>query len=393
MCLLFICSASRSYNFLLDEKTFESLSHKNFSDETVKKIRWVHKMYSEWRDTRNFKYGVDEIITCDLEDLSTITVDSLDLALRRFITEVRKMDGEEFPPKTLYQIVLCVQFHCKTKGLTWRLLEDERFTELKFSLDNTMKLRTASGIGISVKKADIISKTDEDILWNTGVLGSESPEQLLYTVLYLVGLHCALRAGKEHHNLRAIPFNSQFTWLHDDTGITYLRYTEDLGLKTNKGGLKHRKIDAKQVDVYPIPNSYRCPLCIIGMYLSLLPQDRSSHAFYLQPLRNYNCNCWFQDKPVGVNKLQKVVKVICEKGGLPGYYTNHSLRATAATRLYHSNFDEQVIQEVTGHRSLAVRDYKRTCSSQRKLASKCLAGENSESCEAIEPPFKRQKVN
>ena len=108
--------------------------------------------------------------------MSTITVESLVFGMRRFIIEVRKLDGEDFPPKTLYQIVLCVQFYCETEGITWQLLEDEAFKELKFTLDNVMKQHTSSGIGIIVKKADIISKTDEDILWNRGILGSENPE-------------------------------------------------------------------------------------------------------------------------------------------------------------------------------------------------------------------------
>ena len=288
-------------------------------------------MYSDWRTMRNAQFGQDEFITCDLEDMSTIDIKSLEFGMRRFITEVRKIDGDEFPAKTLYQIVLCVQFHCETKGLTWRFLEDPKFKKLKFTLDNIMKQRTASGIGITVKKADIISKTDEDILWNCGILGSEYPEQLLHTVLYLVGLHCALRAGKEDQNLRSIPFQSQFYWCRDDNGTTFLKYQEDIGLKTNKGGIKHRKIDVKSVDIYPLPNSYRCPLRIIGMYLSLLPQNRTCSAFYLNPLKVHSNDCWFQDKPVQVNKLQKVVKIICDKAGLPGFYTNHSLRATAAT--------------------------------------------------------------
>ena len=113
------------------------------------------------------------------------------------------------------------------------------------------------------------------------------------------------------------------------------------------------------------------------MYLSLLPSNCLCKAFYLQPLRNYKPNCWFQDSPVGVNKLQKVVKVICEKGSLPGYYTNHSLRATCATRLYHNDCDEQLIQEITGHRSVAVGSYKRTCQDQRKFASACIVGHKS----------------
>ena len=191
--------------------------------------------------------------------------------------------------------------------------------------------------------------------------------------------------------LHSIPFESQFEWIRDDEyNVFFLRYSEDIGLKTNKGGIKHQKIDPKIVDVYPILNSYRCPVRIIGMYLSLLPQHRSCRAFYLQPLREYSVDCWFADQPVGVNKLQKVVKVICEKGGLPGHYTNHSPRATAATRLYHNNCEEQIIQEITGHWSLAVRSYKRTCPEQRKFASRCV---NSVECNSTEPPAKRFKFN
>ena len=292
--------------------------------------------------------------------------------MTKFITEVRKLDGSDFPPKTLYQIVICVQFYLETLGYTWHLIKDEVFTDLRHTLDNLMKPRTLMGICINVRKADIITKTEKDILWSRNVLGSDTPEQLLHTVLYLVGLSCALHVGKEHRALCSIPFNSQFTWLTDDSGSYFLGYKEDIGLKTNKGGLKHHKIDIKEVDVYPNPNSNRCAVAIIMKYMSLLPVERECSAFYLQPLHNFSENCWYQDKPVGVNKLQSIVKIISEKGGLPSYYTNHSLRATVATRLYQSNFDEQVIQEVTGHRSLAVRSYKRTSSEQCKNASKCV---------------------
>ena len=42
-----------------------------------------------------------------------------------------------------------------------------------------------------------------------------------------------------------------------------------------------------------------------------------------------------------------------------GYYTNHSLRATAATRLYERGYDNQAISSVTGHGTTAVEEYKR----------------------------------
>ena len=60
--------------------------------------------------------------------------------------------------------------------------------------------------------------------------------------------------------------------------------------------------------------------------------------------------------------------------GINGYKTNHSLRATAATRLYQAGVDEQLIMEKTGHRSLeGMRSYKRTNTVQQENISDILS--------------------
>ena len=171
---------------------------------------------------RNSDRFEDKLIECDLEYANTVTVESVLYALPRFITEIQKLDGSDYPPKTLYQIVLCVQFHLETLGFSWKLLDKDIFKEIQFTLDNVTKICTANGLGVTIKKADIISKTDEDILWSKSVLGTSNPEQLLHTVLYVVGLNCALCAGKEHWNLRSM--NSQFTAMYDDRGVRFLLF-------------------------------------------------------------------------------------------------------------------------------------------------------------------------
>ena len=70
--------------------------------------------------------------------------------------------------------------------------------------------------------------------------------------------------------------------MNDEGGI-FICYTEDIGLKTNKGGIKHKRAEAKQVDLFPIANVDRCPVRIILKYLSLLPADRKCKSFFLQP--------------------------------------------------------------------------------------------------------------
>ena len=81
---------------------------------------------------------------------------------------------------------------------------------------------------------------------------------------------------------------------------------------------------------------------------------------------------WFTCNPIGINQLQNCVKELSKKAGFDGHYTNHSLRATSATRMYNADIPEQVICEVTGHRSMAVREYKQTGIGLKRQASAAL---------------------
>ena len=139
-----------------------------------------------------------------------------------------------------------------------------------------------------------------------------------------------------------------------------------MGLKTNKGGLKYKRVTVKSVDLYAMNRPEWCPLHVIVKYLSLLPKGQTCTAFYLQPLKNFFANSWYLNRPAGINKLRNVVGELCKKAGLPGYYTNHSLRSTAATKMYQSDLDEQLIMEITSHHSLAVCSYKHTSQRQKK---------------------------
>lgn len=78
---------------------------------------------------------------------------------------------------------------------------------------------------------------------------------------------------------------------------------------------------------------------------------------------------WYDSVPVGIHTLQQTVTKMCKKTGFVGYYTNHSLRASAATCLYAAGVDDQLIAEKTGHRSSAIRAYKHTSEEQQQSVS------------------------
>ena len=81
-------------------------------------------------------------------------------------------------------------------------LNDDLFHKLRGSLYAVMKERSAAGIGLIRKRAEVITMDEENQMWESKILGEEVGKQLVKTLMYLFVLHFALRGGKEHRRLR-----------------------------------------------------------------------------------------------------------------------------------------------------------------------------------------------
>ena len=71
-----------------------------------------------------------------------------------------------------------------------------------------MKRRCQEGVGNNVRHAQILSYDEDDLMWRNSILGVDDPVKLLKMLVFVLGMSCALRAGKEHRSLRSIGFNS-----------------------------------------------------------------------------------------------------------------------------------------------------------------------------------------
>ena len=49
-----------------------------------------------------------------------------------------------------------------------------------------------------------------------------------------------------------------------------------------------------------------------------------------------------------------MLKEMCKDAGIAGNYTNHSLHVYDATKLFQADCNEKLIQQRTGHRSVAI---------------------------------------
>ncbi len=258
-----------------------------------------------------------------------------------------------------------------------KLLNHPRLVNMRNMLDNCMKELSKEGVIREYQEAKAISIQDEEHLWQMGLLGDDTPEKLVNTLLYLMGLHFALRACDEHKALKVGYYSQLHTKMDHDSNRCYLEYTEKHS-KSFQGGIQQLRDKPKVVYVFEnVERPERCIVYIFEKYLAKRPsQDpKCSKDLYLRPLvKPQNPNIWYSCQPLGLGMLSKVIAKLCHAGGLEGRYSNHNLRSTAATLMYNSNIDEQQITEVTGHKSIAVRNYKRTSMKKQQEVSEVLYG-------------------
>ena len=92
--------------------------------------------------------------------------------------------------------------------------------------------------------------------------------------------------------------------MKDTDGEIFLHYSEDIGLKTNKGGINQCKIQAKHVDLYATDDPDYCPLCFYTEVSQPFTKGQDMpQSFYLQPRKKYFEKLWYLNCPTGVNKL------------------------------------------------------------------------------------------
>ena len=127
----------------------------------------------------------------------------------------------------------------------------------------------------------------------------------------MIRLHCALRAGSEHRNLHSIGFRSQFKYVFPDGGTRHIMYIEDLGIKTNKGGLRQKKIHAKQVTIFLNETDHtHCPVWVFYKYYSKHPIKRIYLVLYLWAKKF--CWTWWGVVPRQPNWCEQTKK-LCER--------------------------------------------------------------------------------
>ena len=137
--------------------------------------------------------------------------------------------------------------------------KDSSFAYFRSIFDSVLKDLHKKGIGVTKKQAEVIPDEIEERLWSEGILGSDTPQQLLDMLIYSFGLNLALCSGKEHRSLKP----EMFHLMKEPCGMQYLQYTE-WGSKNHTGGLTERKMKNKSVKIFA--NKKYPERCVVKLY-------------------------------------------------------------------------------------------------------------------------------
>ena len=273
--------------------------------------------------------------------------------LSKFIMEIRRQDGTDYPPNSLTNIISGIQRQLRENGRNVNFFkkEDNEFLRLRQSLDSRMKELTAAGVGVAKKRSDPVSNSDEDTLWDS-VFSKDNSLSLSFAVFFYNCKLFGLRGMDVHRDLASEQLNVS----NDGIG-KYVSFSGRVS-KNVQGGLDHRRVEPKFIKQYEEASNPRCVVRLYETYLALIPRIG---PFYRRPIQSTS-GLKYSSQTVGINTLGTYMKRMFADANINTTgrnITNHSGKVTCCTALYNAGFGDKAVMGRSGHRSNAVQLYKR----------------------------------
>ena len=184
------------------------------------------RVFCEWRDQRNSK---EDSCYCPDDLLDDPVPEKLNYWLCRFISEVRRQDGNPYPPRTINQILAGLQRHIlEVSPNTPKLLDKSIsiYRDLHRTCDAVYRQLHSDGIGMNVQHSEPFTIEEEGMMWKSGVLSVSNPKSLQRAIFYYVGKHFCVRGGEEQRSLKP----SQFVRNSKPDSYTYIEHCSKIDL-------------------------------------------------------------------------------------------------------------------------------------------------------------------
>ena len=323
----------------------------------------LNVFFSDWRNDR----GVDR-------KLSEMTDMELDQVLRRFYAEARAKDGELYSRSSLLAIRNAIErfLNNPPHNRAIKIAKGEAFQLSNKMLNSKIKVQKKDGKE-NIKHKPAIPPGDLRKLSASGVIHGGTPLGLLRNVWFNTSLYWCRRGREGQRELRA----DSFVFEVDEDCRPYARMNVDEVTKNHPGGIVDVQSSEKFGRMYQTSSDPNLDgLSCLKKYIS--KRNASCEAFFQYPKRKgaeVSDVVWYENRPLGVNKLQSMMRDISKAAALSQIYTNHSVRATAITLWSDAQISSRHIMNISGHRNEeSIKHYNtRPSSSQLRQCSDVLS--------------------
>ncbi|XP_074072352.1 zinc finger MYM-type protein 2 isoform X2 [Macrotis lagotis] len=255
------------------------------------------------------------------EDLLSHTTAELNYGLAHFVNEIRRPNGENYAPDSIYYLCLGIQEYLCGSNRKDNIFIDPGYQTFEQELSKILRSWQPS----ILPDGSIFSRVEEDYLWRIKQLGSHSPVALLNTLFYFNTKYFGLKTVEQHLRLS---FGTVFRqWKKNSVTMenkACLRYQvsslcgADSEDKITTGKRKHEDDEPVFEQVENTANPSRCPVKMFECYLSKSPQNlnQRTDVFYLQPECSSSTDSpvWYTSTSLDRNTLENMlVRVLLVK--------------------------------------------------------------------------------
>ncbi|XP_056650645.1 zinc finger MYM-type protein 2 isoform X3 [Monodelphis domestica] len=255
------------------------------------------------------------------EDLLSHTTAELNYGLAHFVKEIRRPNGENYAPDSIYYLCLGIQEYLCGSNRKDNIFIDPGYQTFEQELSKILRSWQPS----ILPDGSIFSRVEEDYLWRIKQLGSHSPVALLNTLFYFNTKYFGLKTVEQHLRLS---FGTVFRqWKKNSVTMenkACLRYQvsslcgADSEDKITTGKRKHEDDEPVFEQIENTANPSRCPVKMYECYLSKSPQNlnQRTDVFYLQPECSSSTDSpvWYTSNSLDRNTLENMlVRVLLVK--------------------------------------------------------------------------------
>ena len=328
-----------------DDKLIELLKCESENKNTKQTTGYWKGICQKWAKTRGKE-----------EQLESYDIPELNETLSQFLAELRKENGQDYKPDSLKVMQAALDRHLRSQNYPKSILRDTEFLTSRKVLKG----------GKRPNKAKSLTKKEEQIPWENGQLGNQTPRSLINTMWWLLTMHFGFRGRQEHHDMMVEK---------DDDRVEFITFSEGT-TKTRQGGLrvKPRLATPKMFAT----GEKRCPVARFKQYLKKRPEEmKKTGPFYLAVIDKLQTSAvWYKKTPMGKNTINNIMNTM--KGDSPlkdvcpeKKLTNHwQCKKDRCEEMKSSSIPKGEIKNITGHNSeQGLDDYDSGDGNEQKIMS------------------------